>query len=151
MFVKIDNNNVSVFPYSINELRSDQSLTSFPKKMTAEELSDWNVYPVSIGTKPEFPSDKTAVLNNTPDLLDGIWTLGWTVRDWTSDELDLLARNARDERDQKLSECDWTQLPDSPLDNNTKESWATYRTALRDITNQAEFPTNIIWPTAPQQ
>ena len=46
-----------------------------------------------------------------------------------------------------LKSSDWTQLPDVPL--ATKETWATYRQALRDITQQAD-PFNITWPTAPQ-
>lgn len=53
----------------------------------------------------------------------------------------------RAERDRRLLASDWTQLPDVPL--ATKEAWATYRQALRDITEQAD-PFNIVWPTLPQ-
>lgn len=53
----------------------------------------------------------------------------------------------RAERDRRLLACDWTQLPDVPL--ATKEAWATYRQALRDITNQPD-PFNIVWPQPPQ-
>ena len=52
----------------------------------------------------------------------------------------------RKERDLKLSYCDWTQLPDVPL--QTKEKWAEYRQALRDITLQGD-PFNITWPEPP--
>lgn len=52
----------------------------------------------------------------------------------------------RAERDKRLLACDWTQLPDVPLE--TKEVWALYRQALRDITEQ-EDPFNIQWPTLP--
>jgi hypothetical protein len=52
----------------------------------------------------------------------------------------------RTERDQRLKATDWTQLPDVPL--TTKEKWAVYRQALRDITEQPD-PFNIIWPTPP--
>jgi hypothetical protein len=38
-------------------------------------------------------------------------------------------------------------MPDVNI--STKESWAIYRQALRDITNQAD-PFNITWPTPPQ-
>lgn len=50
------------------------------------------------------------------------------------------------ERNQRLLECDWTQLPDVPL--STKNNWAIYRQALRDITAQ-EDPFNIVWPVSP--
>lgn len=52
----------------------------------------------------------------------------------------------RAERDRCLLACDWTQLPDVPL--ATKEIWAVYRQALRDITEQ-EDPFNIQWPSLP--
>ena len=52
----------------------------------------------------------------------------------------------RAERDKRLAACDWTQLPDVPL--ATKEVWAVYRQALRDITLQSD-PFNLVWPTPP--
>lgn len=53
----------------------------------------------------------------------------------------------RYKRDQGLLSSDWTQLPDVPL--ATKEAWAVYRQALRDITEQVD-PFNIVWPAPPQ-
>jgi hypothetical protein len=52
----------------------------------------------------------------------------------------------RAQRGRLLQESDWTQLPDVPL--ATKEAWATYRQALRDVTLQPD-PLNIVWPTPP--
>lgn len=52
----------------------------------------------------------------------------------------------RAERDARLAATDWTQLPDVPL--TTKESWAAYRQALRDVTRQAD-PRAIAWPPPP--
>lgn len=45
-----------------------------------------------------------------------------------------------------LQESDWTQLPDAPVN---KEVWATYRQALRDITDQEGYPLSITWPEPP--
>jgi hypothetical protein len=149
MLVKIVNDAVDSFPYSVRKLRGDNPDTSFPKEMPPEALADWGVYNVETATKPTTPPSQTAVPDDSPTLVDGVWTLGWTVRDWTTDELENLARNARHDRDEKLSESDWTQMPDSPLDSTTKASWATYREELRDITDQSGFPTDINWPTAP--
>jgi hypothetical protein len=53
----------------------------------------------------------------------------------------------RNKRNNFLALSDWTQLPDVAI--STKNAWATYRQALRDITNQTD-PFNIIWPTSPQ-
>ena len=52
----------------------------------------------------------------------------------------------RKKRNALLAASDWTQLPDVPLE--TKEAWAAYRQALRDITEQPD-PFNIVWPTPP--
>lgn len=51
-------------------------------------------------------------------------------------------------RSELLTECDWTQLQDSPLSEQKKQEWQTYRQSLRDITLQSD-PFNIIWPTKP--
>ena len=56
------------------------------------------------------------------------------------------AANVRRIRNEKLKDCDWTQLADSPVD---KAAWATHRQALRDISAQAGFPWTIDWPVAP--
>lgn len=45
-----------------------------------------------------------------------------------------------------LTQSDWTQIADSPVDSAV---WLSYRQALRDITNQAGFPNTITWPTEP--
>jgi len=55
--------------------------------------------------------------------------------------------SARAERNARLSACDWTQVADAPV---SKPDWAKYRQALRDITNQPDFPTTIVWPDKPQ-
>ena len=58
-----------------------------------------------------------------------------------------LAINVRAERDVLLMTTDWTQLPDVP--QATKDLYAAYRQELRDITLQAGFPTDVIWPEMP--
>ena len=57
-----------------------------------------------------------------------------------------LAANARAERDALLTACDWTQVADAPVD---QAAWCAYRQALRDVPEQAGFPTEIIWPVKP--
>ncbi len=56
------------------------------------------------------------------------------------------ASTVRDDRNAKLSESDWTQVADAPVD---QAAWATYRQALRDIPSQAGFPNTVNWPTEP--
>ena len=58
-----------------------------------------------------------------------------------------LAAAARSQRDALLSQSDWTQVPDAPVDH---QAWAEYRQALRDVPEQEGFPTDINWPTKPE-
>jgi len=52
----------------------------------------------------------------------------------------------RAERDRLLAASDWTQLADCPLDDEGKTAWGDYRQGLRDVPQQAEFPTIVQWP-----
>ena len=53
---------------------------------------------------------------------------------------------ARADRMPGLQSTDWTQLADVPAE--TREKFATYRQALRDITKQPDMR-NIVWPERP--
>jgi hypothetical protein len=68
----------------------------------------------------------------------------------TQDELDVekiqKANEVRYKRNMLLTQSDWTQLADAPVDNL---AWAVYRQALRDITLQAGFPFTVDFPVAP--
>ena len=55
-------------------------------------------------------------------------------------------KSVRTDRNKRLADCDWTQLPDAPVDT---AAWATYRQELRDVTAQAGFPWDVQWPVAP--
>ena len=71
---------------------------------------------------------------------------------WKAEQPDpsvALAAEVRAQRDAMLTACDWTQMPDSPLDEETKAAWAAYRQALRDVPQQSGFPENVTWPEEP--
>jgi hypothetical protein len=56
------------------------------------------------------------------------------------------AKSVRQQRGEKLKDCDWTQVADAPVD---QAAWAAYRQELRDISTQNGFPWTIDWPEAP--
>jgi len=64
---------------------------------------------------------------------------------WTAGADDRLAADARDKRNGLLADTDWTANSDVTM---TTEMTA-YRTLLRNLPAQADFPTTINWPTAP--
>jgi len=46
----------------------------------------------------------------------------------------IVSEHIRNKRNELLAACDWTQAADSPLSEEKKTEWATYRQQLRDIT-----------------
>lgn len=55
----------------------------------------------------------------------------------------------RQKRNMLLRASDWTQIPDSPLSDEDKAVWQTYRQALRDITENHSDPADVVWPEMP--
>lgn len=87
-------------------------------------------------TQPPKPS-----LAHDWDEANFVWVLN------EARKLEIAAVGVRAKRDALLAQSDWTQLPDVPIADN--EAWAVYRQALRDITEQPGFPTDVVWPEAP--
>ncbi len=55
----------------------------------------------------------------------------------------------RSTRNRLIAASDWTQLPDAPLSAAQVSAWLLYRQQLLDVTKEAGFPANVIWPIAP--
>jgi hypothetical protein len=150
MFAKIINDVVEKYPYSIGQLRKDNSNVSFPKEPDAATLAAFNTFDVVRTPQPEIDHTQN-VAEGVPQKIDGVWTQVWNVSNVDEDTLAERtagrAQQVRDERNYKLSASDWTQLADAPVD---KQAWADYRQALRDITTQTSFPWDVEWPAQPE-
>lgn len=79
------------------------------------------------------------------DKATNVWVDMRTLAEKTAHTLTELRtlRNAR------LAECDWTQVPDAPVD---AEAWRVYRQQLRDLPGQ--YPDilsidEVVWPNPP--
>lgn len=153
MYVLATNQSVKAFPYSINELKRDNPNTSFPSSLSDTELAYWDVFPVVESSLPPYDPATENVNQVNPTLENGEWVATWEVTSATSDEiaqrLVLKALEVRDERNQLLAECDWTQLPDVPLSDANKAIFETYRQELRAVPQQAGYPWQVEWPTRP--
>jgi hypothetical protein len=150
MYVFAPNQTVEIFPYSIGALRRDNPNTSFPRNPSDAVLADWNVFPVVEQSLPEYNPANQNLNQLNPTLVDGQWLQTWQVTAASAEEiaerLERKEAEVRQQRNELLSACDWTQLPDSPADH---EAWATYRQELRDVTAQAGFPWDVVWPETP--
>jgi len=66
---------------------------------------------------------------------------------WDAGANDRKAIEVRAERNAKLAATDWTQNADAP--QAIKDSYITYRQALRDLPAQSGFPNQVVWPESP--
>jgi len=77
--------------------------------------------------------------------------IDWSKKITVADKIAAKAEGIRATRDSKLAVCDWTQNSDSPLDEDAKAAWRSYRQALRDIPEQDRFPDDVNWPEEPER
>src|SRR6056297_2315291 len=99
MYVKTTNDQIDQYPYTVGNLRRDNPQTSFPRTVPPETLASYGVYPVTVLDRPSVTSAQVADRQSEPSLVDDVWTLGWTVRDKTQDEINSLAQSERGKRD----------------------------------------------------
>jgi hypothetical protein len=59
------------------------------------------------------------------------------------------ANEIRNRRDYLLDETDKYMTIDYPISKDDQDKLRVYRQALRDITDQQEFPDNVTWPEKP--
>jgi hypothetical protein len=149
MFAKIINNVVEKYPYSLSDLRKDNSNVSFPKNPDTETLALFNTFEVVSTPKPEVDYTQD-IGEGVPQKINGVWTQIWNIsiadEETLAERTENKAKEVRDERNFKLTQTDWTQILDAPVDRPT---WAAYRQLLRDVPNQPGFPWDVSWPTKP--
>jgi hypothetical protein len=157
---------------SQGELRRMHSNTSLPKVWDANVCTALGIDPVLAAPKPETTGYTQAVRDGATQDANGNWVTAWQIvdmfSDYTDDEgvthtkaeqeveyqarLDAAAADrVRTSRDAKLEESDWMVIRSAETGVALDSNWATYRQALRDITDHADFPylTDEDWPVAP--
>lgn len=148
MFAKLNNGQLEKFPYTLGMLRKDNPTVAFPKVISDEILSAYDIVSVTMTNQPDdYRKDYTT----SAELQNGSWVQTWTAVDISQEELaqrtESRSKSVRERRNDLLSNCDWTQIADSPVDS---ASWAIYRQALRDVPAQEGFPWNVTWPNQPE-
>lgn len=114
--------------------------TSIPKGATG--LEAYGLYPI-MGNEPSH-TDRERIAG-PQYVFDGAQVNRvFTVEAIPDEEK---AGQVRAERNGLLTASDWTQVADAPVG---KAAWATYRQALRDVTEQSGFPWTVEWPTQPE-
>ena len=148
LLIKANGSTVEQYPYSLGLLRKDNPNTSFPKQPSAEDMAAFNVYPVT-EANPTVGEGQHLVKVWTPTLVSGDWVLAHEAVDLTDAEVAeataVLAANMREKRDKLIAATDFYALSDVSM----SEAMTKYRSDLRAVPEQSEFPTTITWPTAP--
>jgi hypothetical protein len=144
------------------QLRSDNPNTSFPQVLTPDIIDSFGYDPVLEGPQAQTtPPYEISVRDGVVEV-DGQWFTHYIAGPVFTDNEeataaeqeaayrqrldDEQAERVRADRNQRLADCDWTQLSDAPVDELT---WAVYRQQLRDVTTQSGFPWDVVWPDTP--
>jgi hypothetical protein len=146
-----------------HEFRELHPATSFPSVITVEMANDFDAEVVLEGPQPATTTPYQFTYRDGVEQIVDKWftkySIGPVFTDYTDEdgvvhtatgqELAYKAQKdkeqwklIREQRNKLLADSDWTQLPDTSADAAV---WATYRQALRDITEQSD-PFNITWP-----
>lgn len=148
--IQIDENGVAYgYPVLADNFRMLFPTVSFPHPLTPEAVQGYGFGCYEFAAAPQCEPTEKVVEVAPKKGVDGIYRQTFEVVALTESER--AARTeaqwafVRADRNRRLTDCDWTQLPDAPVDAAV---WAEYRQALRDITQQAD-PFNITWPVAP--
>jgi len=134
------------------EFRAMFPNTGFPVQLTEEIINDFGGDIVFEGPQAQ-PTRYQVGFRDGVEQIGGKWYTKYSVADMDAEAIASLdaeqAKSVRQQRDQKLAECDWRVI--KALESNTPQdfAWAAYRQALRDITTQAGFPWTVQWPEQP--
>ena len=152
--------------------RQHYSNMSLPRVWKAATLDALDLDPVLKSPAATTTAYQTSVRDGVEQNANGDWVERYVARDMFQDTTDedgvtttkaeheaayqagldaKVAEGHRTTRNKLLADSDWTQMNDSPLTNEAKTAWATYRQELRDMSDLASWP-NIAdddWPVAP--
>ena len=91
--------------------------------------------------------DNIAIMSSDPTK----WQVTWAQIEVEVEKLkvELPLREVRIERNHRLTDTDWVVARATETSTPVPYEWRQYRQALRDITNTATSPVDVVWPTKP--
>lgn len=150
MYCIFENGQAIDWPLTLEEVKKRFPNVSFTANPTSSELDGLKVGIIQKTESPNCDPSSQSVKEVAPIFSNGEWQQSWEIVELS--EADALvaeqdqAAMMRSRRNGLLAACDWTQLPDSPVDASP---WALYRELLRAVPQQAGFPWQINWPSEP--
>ena len=91
--------------------------------------------------------DNIAIMSSDPTK----WQVTWAQIEVEVEKLkvELPLREVRIERNHRLTDTDWVVARATETSTPVPYEWRQYGQALRDITNTATSPDDVVWPTKP--
>ena len=162
------------------EIRRSMPNTSLPRVWTSSICDSLGIDPVLAAPAPEASGEyKLIVRNGVVQDANSNWVQAYAERDMFADyvrtdvaedgtETEVTVTKASQEeaytatkdaeaataaratRDSLIASCDWMAIKAFEGGTTVSTEWATYRQALRDVTEKTEFPHNVTWPTQPE-
>ena len=114
-------------------------------------MKTFTIYEVSSGkilgtTAGDITASDVSINSGEAVIEGGYSAIKYKIVDGSAVErTDTKLEVVRPMRDDLLAASDWTQTADSPLTDEKKAEWATYRQTLRDLPSTDP----IVWPTEP--
>jgi len=147
---------------TVSQFKSSHPNTSFPKQITADLLDSYNYDPVLKGAEATVTPPYGVSVRDGVEQINGQWFTRYVAGPLFTDNEEATAAEqetayrarvdakvataVRNDRNNRLAACDWTQLSDSSANSS---EWATYRQQLRDLPSTEGFPHSVTWPTEP--
>ena len=125
--------------YYYEKINNDQSITNYTTVTKVAKFLSWQ--------------DNTVLISDTEvSELNG-WTYlkGYAPKKSEEQKLNELATEIRSKRNLLLAETDYLLMPDYPISEEYLEKVKEYRQQLRDITEQENFPTIVVFPEFPKE
>ena len=151
--------------------RNEFANMSLPRVWKAATLDALDLDPVLRSPAATVGAYQTSVRDGVEQNANGDWVEKYVARDMFQDTTEdgvtttkaeheaayqagldaKVAEGHRTTRNKLLADSDWTQMNDSPLTNEVKTAWATYRQELRDLSDLDAWPNldDADWPVKP--
>lgn len=144
MHIKLNNGVPEL--YSITQLRADNPNTSFPAVLSDELLARRGIHKLNVLATPRHDNKTHTLKQSAPYEVNGKWQMHYSVEPLPAV---VASKNVKAERDRLLAETDWVVAKAYETQTEVPAAWASYRQQLRDLTAQANFPYEIVWPVKP--
>lgn len=155
LVIKEENGQPVNYPLTYSNFRMLFPQTSFPDLPDNTFLVDFGYKVFKHTNQPSIPpfytcADGPIVWDSAKDA----YTNTYVLTPFTPEQMD--AANQAQlaalvvEKNTRLAQCDWTQLPDVPLTPSEVADWRVYRQQLRDYIDTVTDPFNPpAWPVPP--